>query len=271
MCGFAGEFRLDGKKPDERGVRAASVRLAHRGPDESGFWSEGPVALGFQRLSILDVERGHQPMRSADGRRTLVYNGEVYNHPALKEKLTAEGVKYKTHCDTETILHLFEKRGEGAVRMLEGMFAFALWNSEKRELILARDPLGIKPLYYHFDDKRLVFASELKALMRMTQSPDLDPAATLDYLAYGFTHSPRTILSSIVKLPPGHLLRLNAHGLSIESYWELPKRPSWPEGKGPSFSEAIDEVERLLIASVRGQLMADVPVGAFLKIGRAHV
>ncbi len=267
MCGIAGEYRADGGRPSAEGVREAAVSLAHRGPDETGFWSEGPVAFGFCRLSILDLERGQQPMHSADGRLSVVYNGEIYNHPRLQEELEKAGAKYRTRSDTETLLRMFQSEGEAALRRLEGMFAFALWDAGKKELLLARDPIGVKPLYYYFDGKRLAFASELRALTGLVGNLELDPAGVLDYFSHGFTHSPRTVLASILKLPPGHLLRVNARGLSIEKYWEIPARPPWGTGEGPRFAEAIDEVERLLIASVRGQLLSDVPVGAFLSGG----
>lgn len=266
MCGIVGNYRLDGRPPDSAAVLAAREGMSHRGPDEAGSWEEGPVALGFRRLSIIDLERGRQPMRSEDGRFTLVYNGEIYNHPALKEELERAGARYRTRCDTETLLHLLSRDGLPALRRVEGMFAFALWDAKKRELTLARDPLGVKPLYYHFDGSSLSFASELRALARLLPDLSLDPAGVADYLAYGFVHSPRTVLDSALKLPPGHSLRLNAHGLALESYWELPARPG-RGGEDPSLPEAEAELERLLIGSVRGQLLSDVPVGAFLSGG----
>ncbi|HBL18243.1 MAG TPA: asparagine synthase (glutamine-hydrolyzing) [Elusimicrobia bacterium] len=273
MCGIAGVFRLDGTVASADAVTAARERLTHRGPDDAGTWSEGPVALGFRRLAILDLELGRQPMRSEDGRCCIVFNGEIYNHPRLSEELKAAGVRYRTRSDTETLLHLLAREGDGALHRLEGMFAFAFWDARKRELLLARDHLGVKPLYYHFDGKQLAFASELRALTALMPDLQLDPAGVRDYLSYGFVHSPRTVLASALKLPPGHFLRLNAHGLQVNPFWELPARAPWaahgqhsPQG-GPSLGEAGDEVERLLIASVRGQLLSDVPVGAFLSGG----
>ncbi|MFH1725481.1 MAG: asparagine synthase (glutamine-hydrolyzing) [Elusimicrobiota bacterium] len=273
MCGIVGIYNLDGKAADADAVLSARERLAHRGPDEAGAWSEGPVAFGFRRLSILDLEHGQQPMRSADGRLTIVFNGEIYNHPRIKEELERAGVRYRTRSDTESLLHLFAREGDGALRRAEGMFALAVWDARKHELLLARDPVGVKPLYYHFDGKRLAFSSELRSLASLLPNLELDSAGVLDYLSYGFVHSPRTVLSSVLKLPPGHLLRVNAHGLKLESFWEIPTRPPWAAhahhapSRDPSLAEAMDEVERLLIASVRGQLMSDVPVGAFLSGG----
>ena len=273
MCGIVGQVRLDGLAADPGAVERAGARLAHRGPDDSGLWSEGPAALGFRRLSILDLENGHQPMRTEDGRFCIVFNGEIYNHPALKEGLEADGARFKTRSDTETILRLFAREGAQALRRLEGMFGLAVWDAQKRELTLARDPMGVKPLYYHFDGVKLSFASELRALTAFLPQLEMDPAGVMDYLSYGFVHAPRTILSAALKLPPGHRLVLNAHGLRVEPFWEIPSRPVWEahgrraEGRDPTLAEAEAEVERLLIASVRGQLLSDVPVGAFLSGG----
>jgi asparagine synthase (glutamine-hydrolysing) len=268
MCGIVGEFRLDGTAADAARVERARERLAHRGPDDAGAWSEGPAALGFRRLSILDLENGAQPMRTEDGRFTVVFNGEIYNHPALKEELEAAGVRYRTRSDAETVLRLYAREGEAAFKRLEGMFAIAVYDAKKNELVLARDPLGIKPLYYSFEGGRIAFGSELKAALELVDSRALDPAGVLDYLSYGFVHAPRTLFDSVLKLAPGHLLRVNAHGMKVETFWEIPTRAPWDaSGKPPTMKEALDRVERLLIASVRSQLLADVPVGSFLSGG----
>ncbi|MFA6030290.1 MAG: asparagine synthase (glutamine-hydrolyzing) [Elusimicrobiota bacterium] len=268
MCGFAGQFRLDGKLPEAERVEAAAERLAHRGPDDAAAFRDERAALSFRRLSILDLANGRQPMSSADGRFTLVFNGEIYNHPVLKEELEARGVRYRTRSDAETVLHLFALHGEEAFRRLEGMFAVAVYDAHKRALTLARDPIGVKPLYYHFDGGTLAFASELRALAALLPHERIDPAAATDYLCYGLVHAPRTILEAALKLPPGHWLRLDAQGLRVEKYWELPSRHA---GRHPrrevGFAEALAETERLLIASVREQLLSDVPVGAFLSGG----
>lgn len=273
MCGIVGQVRLDGLPADAAAVERARERLAHRGPDDAGAWGDGAVAFGFRRLSILDLEHGHQPMHSADGRFTIVFNGEIYNHPALKEELDAAGTRARTRADTETILRLFAQDGADALTRLEGMFGLAVWDAKKRELTLARDAMGIKPLYYHFDGTRLSFASELRALTALLPRLELDPAGVMDYLSYGFVHAPRTALAAALKLPPGHRLVLNAHGLRVEPFWEIPRRPVWEahgrhaEGRGPTLPEAEAEVETRLIAAVRGQLLSDVPVGAFLSGG----
>ncbi|MFA6092200.1 MAG: asparagine synthase (glutamine-hydrolyzing) [Elusimicrobiota bacterium] len=267
MCGLAGQFRLDGRPVQVERVQAAARRLAHRGPDDAQCFSDSIAALAFRRLSILDISGGRQPFLSEDGRWTLVFNGEIYNHPALKEEFESRGERYRTRSDAETILRLFMREGESAVKRLEGMFALAIYDAKKREIMLARDHMGVKPLYYHCDGQSISFASELRALSLLL--PDLrpDPAAVVDYLGYGLVHAPRTILDSALKLPPGHLLRFNERGLVVERFWELPSRASMKARAEVSSSEAEAETERLLIASVRSQLLSDVPVGSFLSGG----
>jgi len=210
MCGIAGLFHLDGKSADSVQVARMRDALAHRGPDDSGLFSDGPVALGFRRLSILDLEGGHQPMASSDGRYQIVFNGEIYNHPELKAELESSGARYKTRSDTETILHLYAKHGTRALEKLDGMFAIGIWDRQKRELVLARDPVGIKPLYYCVHNQTLFFASELRAMLEAGLSEELDPEAVAEYLAYGRMHAPRTPFKRIKKLRPGELLRANA-------------------------------------------------------------
>ena len=270
MCGLAGQFRLDGSAADGAAVREAAARLSHRGPDESGFWEGGPAALGFRRLSILDLENGSQPMHSAQGDLHIVFNGEIYNHPELREELESQGARYRTRSDTETLLHLYEREGAGAFARLEGMFALALYDEKEGALWLARDGIGVKPLYYHFDGKTLSFASELRALASLLPETALDPAGMLDYLCYGIVHAPRTALQGALKLRPGYALRVDARGAAAQRFWALPSGARTEEAEHrapPSFDEAVGEVERLLDRSVRSQLLSDVPVGAFLSGG----
>jgi len=212
MCGFCGWISLDGSPPDLGRVRRMTDALVHRGPDDAGDYADGPLALGFRRLSILDLEGGHQPMETEDGTLSVVFNGEIYNHPSLRSELEAEGARYRTRSDTETILHAFKKHGKEALGRLRGMFALALWNRREGRLLLARDPMGIKPLYYAQDDRRLIFASELKALVRAGVPLDVDPLALWDYLSYGYVHAPRTILSAVRKLQPGHWMEIDGQG-----------------------------------------------------------
>lgn len=268
MCGFAGVCAPEGWGEAERAARAMGEYLQHRGPDDEGLHVEkgpdGPeLALAFRRLSILDLENGHQPMRSEDGDLALVFNGEIYNHPVLKAELEAEGVRYRTRSDTETILHLYRKHGVEMLNRLEGMFAIALWDRKTRKLLLARDPSGIKPLYWAEWNGRLLFASELRALLVAGMRPEPDPVAIADYLAYGYAHSPRTVIKGVSKLEPGQLLLAGDGGVETRR-WHAFKTG---DDAFPDEAEAEAELERLLKESVRSQLLADVPVGAFLSGG----
>jgi asparagine synthase (glutamine-hydrolysing) len=264
MCGICGVFKADMTAADLAPVRRMRERLVHRGPDDEGEFLEGPAALGFRRLSILDLEGGHQPMTSEDGKVALVFNGEIYNHPELKARLESDGARYRTRTDTETILKLYERDGVSAFRRLVGMFAVAIWDSRKKEFLLARDPLGIKPVYYSFDGKTLLFSSELRSLLAGGVDATLDHAGVLDYLAYGKVHAPRTVMRDALKLPPGHVLRIGREGLRLERYWTLPKRHA---GRIPDLDEAVDRLDEVLSASVKGAMLSDVPVGAFLSGG----
>ena len=265
MCGICGLFNVDGARPDLDALRRMRSRLAHRGPDDEGEHVEGPAALGFRRLSILDLERGHQPMSTADGRYTIVFNGEIYNHLELRRSLG--DVPWRTHADTETILELFARRGPAGFAALDGMFALAVWDARERRLWLARDPLGIKPLYYSFDGRRLAFSSELRSLLAGGLSEELDAAAVVDYLSYGKVHAPRTILREALKLEPGRFLRVDSAGLAIEAYWKPPRRKAGAGGPAPRLEEAVERLDALLSESVKASMLSDVPVGAFLSGG----
>ncbi|MCX5788746.1 MAG: asparagine synthetase B, partial [Elusimicrobia bacterium] len=227
MCGIAGSFRLDGGPADLGPVRAMRAALEHRGPDDAGDWTSGPAALGFRRLSILDLSGGHQPMSLPEAELTIVFNGEIYNHPELKAELEAAGTRYRTRSDTETLLHLYRARGREAFGRLEGMFAVGLFDGRAGELVLARDGVGVKPLYYAVVDGVLYFASELRALAAGGVPLELDAAGVLDYLRFGFVRAPRTALKAVRKLPPGHLLIAGRSGVRVEKFWELavPERP----------------------------------------------
>lgn len=208
MCGIAGIFG----EANEGLARDFCRVLRHRGPDDEGFFvsAEGPVTLANTRLAILDLSpAGHQPMFSADGRHVLVYNGELYNSPELREKIAARGHRFRGRCDTEVLLEALTQDGTRALSEFNGMFAFALWDTHRRAGLLARDPFGVKPLYYaSLPGGRLIFASEIKALLLHHElSPALDPAALQDYLAFLWTPDPKTLLEGVYKLPPGHFLQ----------------------------------------------------------------
>jgi asparagine synthase (glutamine-hydrolysing) len=279
MCGFAGIFRGGGAGGEE--LEAAARRMIepieHRGPDDSGVWTEpeAGVALGFRRLAIIDLsEHGHQPMRSASGRFTLVFNGEVYNHRALRAELEGRGARFRGHSDTEVILAAFEAWGiEPAVRRFIGMFAIAAWDARARTLTLVRDRLGIKPLFVYSEPGLVTFGSELKALVAGPSfDRTLDPEALTSYLRHLYVPAPRTIYRRAIKLLPGHILTLRSAAAELPepvAYWSVEEHAA--AGLASPFpgspAEALDELDRLLSDSVRLRLEADVPVGALLSGG----
>lgn len=269
MCGISGAVLPNGStRTLERPVmeRMRDV-LAHRGPDDSGLFLEPGVALGHRRLSIIDVAAGHQPMFSADGRYCIVYNGEIFNHPTLKQELEQQGVVYRTRCDTETVLHLHAREGLRGVQRLRGMFAIALWDRHSRELCLVRDRFGVKPLYYYLaPDGGLYFASEIKALLESGAiRPELNRLALPDFLANHATSGDDTLFQGIRRLPPGHTLRWREGRIEIERYWDLTMGTGGHRGRPDH--ELVAEYRDRLTEAVRLRLMSDVPLGVFLSGG----
>jgi asparagine synthase (glutamine-hydrolysing) len=264
MCGIAGIVHRDGSRPvSEFPVRAMCDAIRHRGPDDEGIWVEGRVGLGMRRLSIIDLAGGHQPIANEDGSKTIVFNGEIYNYIELRRALIAKGHKFATRSDTETIVHLYEERGPAAVESLRGMFAFALWDSSRQELLLARDRFGIKPLYYIEAAWGITFASELKSLCAagMT-SRTLDWDALDSYFQLGYIPAPSSPFLDVKKLEPGHWLRWSANaGIEIRRYYDLPREKA----------EVARDIERRvaeqLDESVAAHMISDVPVAAFLSGG----
>jgi len=267
VCGIAGSLRLDGgQNADGEVVRAMCGVLAHRGPDAEGLHADGPLVLGHRRLSILDLsEAGHQPMTNEDGTVWLSYNGQLYEFEDERRRLEEQGHVFRSHTDTEVIVHLYEDLGDGLLDRIDGMFAFALWDARHRRLLLARDRLGIKPLYYALADGRLLFASEMKALVVPgAMRAELDPAALAGYLHFMSVPGEDAILSGVRRLPPGHRARVEAGRLTVEPYWELrPERARDPI----SLAAAADEFDSRFGRAVAAHLVADVPVGAFLSGG----
>jgi asparagine synthase (glutamine-hydrolysing) len=265
MCGICGVYHYRDGVADRTLVERQQEILAHRGPDDWDLWSEGPVALGHRRLSIVDLSPGgHQPMPNEDQSLWVTYNGELYGWPELKAVLAARGHRFRGTSDTEAPLHLYEEHGDGLLEHLRGMFAFALYDRPRRRLLIARDRLGIKPLYYHDDGRRLAFASELKALMLDPTVPrEPDPKAVADYLTFLYVPSPGTIWKGVRKLPPGHRLVCDAGGVRVERYWTLPVEPD----RGHSEDFYRERLRALLAEAVRLRLVADVPLGAFLSGG----
>ena len=268
MCGITGILHLDGVTPvDASALHAMNERLFHRGPDDAGLFTEGPVGLAMRRLSIIDLSSGRQPIRNEDGSVTIVFNGEIYTYRELAKQLAARGHRFATHSDTEVIVHLFEDHGAKCVDHLRGMFAFAIWDARRRTLLLARDRLGIKPLYYGVFDRQLVFGSELKALLaNPVVRCDLDARALSAYLRYGYVAEPLTIWKGIRKLPPGHVLEVRDGRLAESCYWNVDAHLAAPPNVAPE-AELVRELDERLREVVKLRLVSDVPVGAFLSGG----
>jgi asparagine synthase (glutamine-hydrolysing) len=267
MCGICGIFYQDRTRRVERDMLAEmNQRIVHRGPDDEGFLVEGNVGLAMRRLSIIDIQTGHQPICNEDENLWIVYNGELYNHQELRQDLEARGHRYRTKSDTETIVHLFEEYGRDCVKYLRGMFAFAIWDRKKRELFIARDRLGIKPLYYRYDAKTLLFGSEIKAILAHPGvEAEFNRATLSEYLAFGYIPEAETMYAGIKKLLPGHTLVLGESGdLNISSYWDLSVQAD--VGNQPR-QYYVDRYRALLEECVASHLMSDVPLGVFLSGG----
>jgi asparagine synthase (glutamine-hydrolysing) len=268
MCGICGTFDFaNGQPPDAALLEEMNACLIHRGPDGGGIHIDGPAGLGARRLAIIDLEHGDQPMLAAYGQLGVVQNGEIINHLELRAELEKTGVRFRTRCDTEVLLHLYLRHGPGFVSQLRGMFAIALWDRRRRRLLLARDRFGIKPLYYQLEDGRLTFASELKALLRQpTFSRDVDPEALHAFLAFNSIPSPLTIFRAARKLPPGHLLVCDADGARLHRYARPEPAPA-DALRREGASELAVELRQRLENSVRAHMVSDVPVGVLLSGG----
>ncbi len=273
MCGICGKIDLTGKAVPQALLRSMTESFAYRGPDDEGFFFEGPVGLGHRRLSIIDLSpSGRQPMSNEDQTLWLVFNGEIYDFAETRKELVSRGHSLKSHTDTETVLHLYEEEGVACLKHLNGMFSFALWDARLQRLWLARDRLGKKPLVYYWDGKRLLFASEIKAILRDPEVPrEIDFEALDLYLTLNYIPATWTIFKNIRKLLPGHYLLLEKGKLSIQSYWDIPVNEGEPEVPSPSdpvqWNQCKERLRALLDASVRRRLIADVPLGAFLSGG----
>jgi asparagine synthase (glutamine-hydrolysing) len=265
MCGITGIFHYASDEPIQHAVlqRMTDV-IAHRGPDDDGFHVAGRAGLGHRRLSIIDVAGGHQPIFNEDGAVAVVFNGEIYNYRELAKLVEARGHRFKTRSDTETIVHLYEEFGEGCVAMLGGMFAFAVWDARNQTLLLARDRLGKKPLYYADVGGRLVFGSEIKSLLEHPHVPrDLDPEAVADFFSFEYVPAPKSIFKAVRKLRPAHYLVVTRDGVSEREYWDIDF--SRPEER--SEGEWCERLIEKLRAAVSCRLMSEVPLGAFLSGG----
>jgi len=264
MCGIVGILNLKERPAvDLDLLRRMLGAIRHRGPDEFGIYRDAHAGLGNARLSILDLSSGQQPIGNEDGTLWIVYNGEAYNYVELRPELEARGHRFSTNTDTEVILHLYEDHGPGCLTYLNGQFAMAIWDAQKRSLFLARDRMGIRPLFYTTADGQLVFASEIKALLAHPKvQAEIDPASLEQIFTFWSTLSPRTAFRGIHELPPAHFLLAREGKLTIQSYWE----PDFAPDPGAR-QDYLDEFESLLIDATRIRLRADVPVGAYLSGG----
>jgi asparagine synthase (glutamine-hydrolysing) len=266
MCGIVGFYRpaFEPQAAKER-LHAMCDTIVHRGPDDEGVYTDGTVGLGMRRLSIIDVTGGHQPIENEDGTIRVVFNGEIYNFRRLCEDLMAQGHRFRTKTDTEVIVHAYEQWGVDCVSQLNGIFAFALWDANTRRLFLARDRMGVKPLYYVRTQTGLLFSSEIKGLFAWRDlERTLDLEATAVFLRLGFVPSPQTLLRGVRKLPPGWRLSVEGEQVRIEPYWDLKFSE---DNRSLSFDGACHELRHLLQEVVADQMVSDVPLGAFLSGG----
>ncbi len=265
MCGIVGIYERGRRDQVARElIHKMNETIVHRGPDDEGVYTGAGIGLGFRRLSIIDLQGGHQPISNEDGAVWVMLNGEIYNYLELRRDLEQRGHRFATRSDTESIVHLYEEYGEGCFAKLRGMFAIALWDSRERKLLLARDRVGKKPLFYSAEAERVLFGSELKALLAGGVTTDhLDACALSDYFSFGYIPAPKTIYSSVRKVLPGHYIVATESGLRDVSYWDL----SFEAVETRSEEEWCEIVRGMVCEATRVRLMSDVPLGAFLSGG----
>jgi asparagine synthase (glutamine-hydrolysing) len=266
MCGICGKLALDREAVvSPMLVKAMADTIRHRGPDDDGYYTAGQIALGFRRLSIIDLKSGHQPLANEDDSVWIVFNGEIYNYQELRTFLLSKGHTFKTRTDTEVIVHLYEEMGVDCLKKLRGMFAFAIWDGKARTLLLARDRVGIKPLYYHLSDRALTFASEIKAILA---DPEIDPVIAPEmidrFLTFLYVPGEDTLLQGIKKLAPGHYLLVSDGKAVVRQYWDLDFPQSFEQR---SVEQAESQLLDLLAETVKQHMIADVPVGVLLSGG----
>ncbi|WP_135556112.1 asparagine synthase (glutamine-hydrolyzing) [Paenibacillus cymbidii] len=264
MCGITGAVYFDGRIPAEQTLKAMTDIIEHRGPNDSGFFAEEHIGLGFRRLSIIDLAEGHQPLSNEDDSVWIIFNGEIYNYKELREQLLDRGHRFKTMSDTEVIVHLYEEHGEDCVKLLRGMFGFVIWDRRRKTMFGARDHFGIKPFYYRRDANSLLFGSEIKSILA---APNVHRAvnteALFQYLTFQYVPEPLTMFEGIQKLPPAHTITVTANGdVSIRSYWD----PMFEPVERP-MGEYVEQIRAGLMDSVKHHLVSDVPRGCFLSSG----
>ncbi len=267
MCGITGVMKFrSGARVEPATLRQMCGAMVHRGPDDEGIYVDGAVGIGMRRLSIVDLATGHQPLSNEDETVWIVFNGEIYNHSLLRPGLEAKGHRYRTHSDTETIIHLYEEYGPDCVQHLRGMFAFAIWDSQRQKLFIARDRLGIKPLYYKVTADEIVWGSEIKVVRAYpATSAEFDRAVLPEFLAFGYLSGENTFYSGIRKLMPGHWMEVDPRcGIKIQQYWDLPVQTAdRPDDANYYIRSYRDRLEQ----AVDSHLMSDVPLGVFLSGG----
>jgi asparagine synthase (glutamine-hydrolysing) len=264
MCGIVGIVESSGRPVNHSWLEAMNGSIRHRGPDDDGFYVNGPVGLGMRRLSIIDVGGGHQPIHNEDKTVWVVFNGEIYNFKEIREALEKRGHQFQTQSDTETLVHLYEEYGAEGISRLRGMFAYALWDENRERLILSRDRFGIKPLYYSFTGGRLLFGSELKSCLAAPGfTPEISPSAIEAFLTYLYIPGPQTVFRNVKEVPPAHYLVYEAGKLSLHRYWTIAYRGD----HALSSKEWEDRFLGQFRESVKSHLVSDVPLGAFLSGG----
>ena len=264
MCGICGQINFDDRPVRQDAVIRMRDVMLHRGPDDAGLFVEGSLGLGHRRLSIIDLAGGRQPIFNENDRLVIIFNGEIYNFQQLRDDLDKKGHVFRTKSDTEVILHAYEEEGADCLKHFRGMFAFAIWDRDKKELFIARDRLGIKPLYYYCSNRFFLFASEIKALLHRGGVPaSLNETGFLRYLRYRFVYGSQTLFKDIYELPPGHYLLVRGGVATVRKYWDLPDSQAGragPADAGPQLMETLEE-------SVKLRMISDVPIGMFLSGG----
>ncbi len=265
MCGICGIYKRYGSPAERQSVRRMRDLLSHRGPDGKGEYVEGEIGLGHRRLSVIDIEGGHQPMCNEDGRYWIVFNGEIYNFKDLRIDLEKRNHRFRTKCDTEVILHLFEDEGENCLSRFNGMFAFAIWDKLEKTLFLARDRLGIKPLYYYCDDKNFIFASEIKSVVSCSETAAiLNRKRVKEYLFFRYIAGEETFFEGVKSLQPGHFIKVSANEMKVKRYWSLGQERG-SDDAGEEYCER--DILFSLKESINKRLVSDVPLGCFCSGG----
>src|ERR1700693_28298 len=264
MCGICGKLNFDrDDEVSQQLLKAMADSIVHRGPDDDGYYLSGQIGLGFRRLSIIDLAGGHQPLSNEDGTVWIVFNGEIYNYQDLREDLLKKGHVFRTKTDTEVIVHLYEEYGEAGVQCLRGMFAFAIWDQKQQTLLLARDRVGIKPLYYGVTSQSVVFASEMKAILVDPQiKREILPSTVDRFLTFGYVPGEETLLKGIYKLPPGSFMIVKNGKTEVKQYWDLDFSSS-----SVTLKDAEEQLLEILEESVRLHMISDVPAGFLLSGG----